>query len=82
MEVRVGTASVFGAQRWGVLGCRQGVRKLLSPMYFQSDYDSPAQAMTAIREKAATDASFRTKYAGWVLYPLRLDAGNCFRVKP
>lgn len=51
-------------------------------MYFQSDYDSPAQAMTAIREKAATDASFRTKYAGWVLYPLRLDAGNCFRVKP
>lgn len=80
MEVRVGGASVFRPQRWGVLACRGSERRLLSPSYFRGDYDSQAQAAGAIRHKALSDPEFRKKYHGWRLYPLRLDAGNCFKV--
>ncbi len=80
MEVRVGEASVFRPQRWGVLACKASTRKLLSPAYFQL-YDSAAQTAGAIRHKVFSDPVFRQKYDGWVLYPLRVDAGNCFKVK-
>lgn len=80
MEVRVGEASVFRPQRWGVIAFKGSVRKLLSPIYFRGDYDSQAQAAGAIKFKTGTDHEFRKKYDGWYLYPIRLDAGNCFKV--
>jgi hypothetical protein len=51
-----------------------------SPRHFPSIFDSQDQAAGAIKHKVFSDPSFRTKYDGWYLYPLRLDAGNCFKV--
>jgi hypothetical protein len=81
MEVRVGEASVFRPERWGVLACKGSTRKLLSPAYFRGNYDGQNQAAGAIKFKLGTDPYFRKKYDGWFLYPIRLDAGNCFKVK-
>jgi hypothetical protein len=80
MEVRVGEASVFAKQRWGVLACKGSERKLLSPRHFPTIFDSQGHAAGAIKHKVFSDPAFRTKYDGWYLYPLRLDAGNCFKV--
>ena len=80
MLTRVGSASVFRPQRWAVLACLGSRRKFLSPMYFRGDYDGAALAAQAIKEKVAMDPEFREKYNGWRLYPVRVDAGNCFRV--